>query len=172
MNGAPIVPSEPNGHSLVADGVAISDASSSNVLSGLTDLNGQSIEFWLAPNGLPQAADYAYARTGAPGNGRIDRWNVDGTPYPRHFQTCHHHFNVPVPTNGLHHIAYTRQTGGRYRLYLDGALVGDDVAGTFGLATPLNLRGNRAAPPFERRRSTTALYHHQLTSSHAVTHYH
>src|SRR5260370_38205835 len=58
INGAPIVPSEPHGHSVLADGVAGSDASLSNGRRGLTGVHDRSIGLWVAPKGLRKAAQH------------------------------------------------------------------------------------------------------------------
>src|SRR5258708_31732538 len=56
-------------------------------------------------------------------------------------------------------------------MYLDGALVGDDVAGTFGLATAFNLGGNGVNLQFQGGLSNLAIYNYQLSSAQGVTHY-
>jgi RHS repeat-associated protein len=170
LAGAAVLPSVPNVQSLTNPGDALSVASSSSVLAALNDANGQSIEMWLTMNGVPAYNDDVFALTGT-GTGHLDRWNGDGTPYPAYFETARHHFNVQIPLTGVHYIVYTRRTAGRYRLYLDGVLVGDDPAGTFGVPATFYLGGNGVNLSFKGNIADVAIYNSELSAGQILTHY-
>jgi RHS repeat-associated protein len=170
LAGAAVLPSVPGVSSATNPGGALSVASSSSILSALSDANGQSIEMWVSLSGIPNYNDSVFALTGT-GTGHLDRWNGDGTPYPAYFETVRHHFNVQVPTTGVHYIVYTRRTGGRYRLYLDGVLVGDDPAGIFGVPSTLYLGGNGVNLSMKGNLADVALYNSELTATQVQTHY-
>ena len=170
LSGSGVLPALPSTHSLTNDGTLVSVANSSSLLGALNDSNGQSIEMWVSLNGIPAYNDSVFALTGT-GTGHLDRWNGDGTPYPAYFEPARHHFNVQIPTSGVHHIVYTRRTGGRYRLYLDGVLVGDDPAGTFGVPSTLFLGGNGSNLSFKGNLADVAIYSSELTATQVVTHY-
>ncbi len=170
LAGAAVVPSLPNTHSLITDGVAASQASSSSVLGALTDTNGQSIELWAFVNGLPPGSDYGFASAGT-GTNPFDRYSGDGTPYPTYFENSRHHFAVQMPTSGVHHVVYTRRSGGRYRMYLDGSLVGDDPAGTFAVPGMLYLGGNGTYLGFKGNIADAAIYNSELSAAQVGAHY-
>ena len=168
--GSAVVPAIPSVHSLTNSSTWTSVASSNSVLGALNDTNGESIEMWVSLNGLPAYNDSVFALTGT-GTGHLDRWNGDGTPYPAYFETARHHFNVQIPLTGVHYIVYTRRTGGRYRLYLDGVLVGDDPAGTFGVPSTLYLGGNGSNLSFKGNMADVAIYNSELSPTQVLTHY-
>jgi len=171
LGGPNVLPSE-SSTSLTCDGTVNGAASQANVLAALNDVNGQSIEWWMHFNGLPASLDYIFGTTGT-STGHLDRWNGDGTAYPTHFETIRHNSfgSFVIPTTGVHHVLYTRKTGGRFRLIFDGILVADDPAGIFGVLATLWLAGNGNNLQYKGDMAHVAIYNRELSVSDGLAHY-
>src|SRR5262249_20244994 len=136
----------------------------------LPDTDGQSLEWW-ADVVLPTSyfGDLQFiALTSVPDT--YGRYHQDGMSYPGWFENVRHERFAPIPSSGVHHFVATRRTGGSARLYVDGALAGEESAHTYGYNTHLMI-GGRQGLGYAGRLGHVAVYATELTAQQVADHY-
>jgi hypothetical protein len=116
---------------------ATSPAAASKIITACKASNEVTLEAWIRPANAIQGGPARVLTLSTSDTSRNFMLGQEGTAYEARLRTTETNFNgtpgVFSPGQAVllqtHHVVYTRATGGAARLYLNGALVSDEVRG-------------------------------------------
>lgn len=174
MGGLGVLPARPDDTAASFSGTCVNVACAVTVQLGsmLPDDNGQSIEWWCRIDGLPSVANGDVCMMGLTGSPELEFWRSasNGMAYIATFETVRHWEVAPIPNSGEHHFVVTRRTGGQFRVYQDGVVIGEVAAGPYGYA-PFLMIGANTHLGFKGQIGHVAIYSKELTVGQIATHY-